>query len=857
MPTEKLLPIEWEDLENQEQDPSQWGVLPQASEVDDPSDVAEVAALTPEEVIDDIIADYIWPWGGQWFDVNKVYDKNGNFEKWDNWNDKVRDTSSLSPDIVVILSHLENGIDDNKDLTDDIKSIIDKKDVSITTLKQLQQFLGHPSVQDSFNNSDNSKKVEKVKKQIVDKIDTLQEENKKAEEAKTKAENEKKNQETIDTQDKMVTMLLGLTSMPMTKEWLIKYGEHLDEMKVFLSDKPQFEKVIHGLIDAVEDSKDDKETKNKKIQLYQSLIARFDWLKALVWQIETVIYGQWAEALVASVGERSVEDLVKDAQFVHNLNGVIHMQQGEFNKLVTMFGDTVNKSSVMKLIKAYLVASGEISQVNSQNIADIRCVDGAGSHASKGKIFEPYDAQGKIIEKASVRFGVKKEIVDKTGKSILSYPPAQIAEMFNQNENGIPNTFKKAFTDMLNPSTSDGKDAEGKPRRSFSQLLEDFWNSDTWESVKKLFLSLGALNGKFNPESKVELDYLNTKAAIKKERKDNKQYYIDKFTLDPTIDIVTKLNEYKFAPESIPADVATSTAAYETVNGPKGERAFFNALSLEDQVRYLSSPDERVKIKNGDNTIVYTITSNNGTKVEEKEWWLTYTEFKQIGVKATPSSATNNLQDNGENPNKEWVWTGGDIPELWKVEVRGKDAEYVLIGEGEKQRTIGLIDWVWYTTILDNATNPPKEIIKKIQLTKWDNWLINGMTATNKTEAFSFEEKKEQLNLLKDNGIWSLQSLINQKSNKDFPLVEYFITHACVLDIPHDWVQAITADLQRKVIEISQSSDGFTKKALVEVFSSAKTLLDMTVSKFSESKQPLKKDAEQLVGDWYKTFKLD
>ena len=843
MPTEKLLPIEWEDLENQEQDPSQWGVLPQASEVDDPSDVAEVAALTPEEVIDDIIADYVSM-------VKPGEESDGLFtldQDYDN-NDVASERSNISmlAGIKDILSYLETDIS-SKDF---VRAVDDKiaQTKDLTVLKLLQHFLIHLDMQ-AFWEKNN--RLGNITKELTTKINGL-------EKANIEAENEKKNQETIDTQDKMVTMLLGLTSMPTTQEWLIKYGEHLDEMKEFLSNEVKFKQFIEGFItEARQGTKQEKDVNEKKIQKYQELLTKFEPLKKMVTQIESIIYGQWAEALVASVGERSVEDLVKDAQFVHNLNGVIHMQKEEFDTLPAMLADPKKKDFVMKLIKAYLVASGEISQENSQNIADIRCVDGVGSHASKGKIFEPYDAQGKIIEKASVRFGVKKESVNGAGEKVVSYPPAKIAEMFNQNENGIPAPFKKAFADMLNPSTSDGKDAEGKPRRSFSQLLEDFWNSDTWESVKKLFLSLGALNGKFNPESKVELDYLNTKAAIKKERKDNKQYYIDKFTLDPTIDIVTKLNEYKFAPESIPADVATSTAAYETVNGPKGERAFFNALSLEDQVRYLSSPDERVKIKNGDNTIVYTITSNNGTKVEEKEWWLTYTEFKQIGVKATPSSATNNLQDNGENSNKEWVWTGGDIPELWKVEVRGKDAEYVLIGEGEKQRTIGLIDWVWYTTILDNATNPPKEIIKKIQLTKWDNWLINGMTATNKTEAFSFEEKKEQLNLLKDNGIWSLQSLINQKSNRDFPLVEYFITHACVLDIPHDWVQAITADLQRKVIEISQSSDGFTKKALVEVFSSAKTLLDMTVSKFSESKQPLKKDAEQLVGDWYKTFKLD
>jgi len=87
--------------------------------------------------------------------------------------------------------------------------------------------------------------------------------------------------------------------------------------------------------------------------------------------------------------------------------------------------------------------------------------------------------------------------------------------------------------------------------------------------LKKLFLSLGALNGKFAPESKVELDYLNSQTDVKNEREKNKKVYSEKYKVDENINIVDLMDDYKFELELVPADTSTSTASYETPNSRK------------------------------------------------------------------------------------------------------------------------------------------------------------------------------------------------------------------------------------------------------------------------------------------------
>lgn len=180
-------------------------MLPDPGDVDNPTDVAEVAPPTPEVVIDDIVADYtmmVAPGeeSDGLFSLDKDYDENGIASE--------RNNISMLAGIKDILSYLETDTS-SKDFVRAVDEKITQTN-DLTVLKLLQHFLIHPDMQVFW---DNNKRIGKgnMTDKLAKKITELQE-------TKNKADNEKKNKETIKTQEEMIDMLLGITTLPKTKE---------------------------------------------------------------------------------------------------------------------------------------------------------------------------------------------------------------------------------------------------------------------------------------------------------------------------------------------------------------------------------------------------------------------------------------------------------------------------------------------------------------------------------------------------------------------------------------------------------------------------------------------------------------
>ena len=409
---------------------------------------------------------------------------------------------------------------------------------------------------------------------------------------------------------KMIDMLMRLLNLPDNEQSLMEYADNLPSLKAVLwSNKTEFKKNINDIKQWISKDNPKKDALEKS---YDALLWKYDILVDLLWKIDTMVYGEWTEALMAKAWEKGMtpEKLIADKKSLLDLHGIMHMKDStEFDKLIAEFGKPGKKEQVITIVKAYLLKTNPdlLKKVSTISVWEEEIVQEWGAIV-KRPAFKLYDEAGNELEGA-VAFGVTVKKKGNDGKEYFDYPAATMDDVFHSAS--VPSWAKELFKfEKVNTSNSKepwneaSQNRDGNlpmwPLDAISLLL----NSKAVRELKIFLLS--AFGSSNNEWTEVQINFLTSLNDVEDYRKtltlDQKKVYgYTKTAKDGGVSwLMGKMNNIPFATESgrwVKKDQTTA-------DFPWSQKNFYTEiLSPKEKVEYaLNIPSwTREKLQNSKN----------------------------------------------------------------------------------------------------------------------------------------------------------------------------------------------------------------------------------------------------------------